>query len=97
MPVIDYEHTEKRCSITGGYVYRGSKQLALTGKYFYADFCSGTIYYTQASTKATWDVTTAATTPYSISTFGQSNDGELYLADIVSGSVYHLTDTANKP
>jgi glucose/arabinose dehydrogenase len=42
-PVAVYPHTEG-CSITGGYVYRGSKVPALRGRYVYGDFCSGRIW-----------------------------------------------------
>ena len=38
-PVITYSH-EEGCSITGGYVYRGSAIPELTGTYFYSDWCS---------------------------------------------------------
>ena len=40
MPVLDYDHNQG-CSITGGYVYRGSAVPELQGRYFYSDFCSG--------------------------------------------------------
>src|SRR5205809_3000689 len=40
LPVLDYDHTQA-CSITGGYVYRGSQLPILTGHYFYGDFCRG--------------------------------------------------------
>ena len=42
-PVAVYPHTEG-CSITGGYVYRGSEVPALRGRYVYGDFCSGRIW-----------------------------------------------------
>jgi glucose/arabinose dehydrogenase len=42
-PVAVYPHTDG-CSITGGYVYRGSEVPALRGRYVYGDFCSGRIW-----------------------------------------------------
>ena len=42
-PVHEYGHDEG-CSITGGYVYRGSTLPELTGHYFFSDFCSGFIH-----------------------------------------------------
>ena len=39
-PINEYTH-EDGCSITGGYVYRGSALEALAGTYFYSDFCGG--------------------------------------------------------
>jgi glucose/arabinose dehydrogenase len=40
LPVLDYSHADG-CSITGGYVYRGSAVPAVAGHYFYSDWCSG--------------------------------------------------------
>jgi glucose/arabinose dehydrogenase len=94
-PVIEYDHSEKRCAITGGYIYRGTAQKALASKYFYADYCGGQLYYTQQSA-GIWKSTLAASTPYSISTFGEDAAGELYFADLETGNIYHVTDTANK-
>ena len=42
-PQLVYSHREG-CSITGGYVYRGSAVPAAQGRYFYGDYCSGTIW-----------------------------------------------------
>jgi len=93
-PVVEYNHDEGRCSVTGGYVYRGSKNPALVGNYFYGDYCNGQLFYaSQADGK--WTQTLAAKTPYSISTFGQGSDGEVYFADYKTGSLYRLEDAAN--
>lgn len=94
MPVLEYNHNEERCSITGGYVYRGNKYPALNGKYFYGDYCNGQLFYAD-NKNGTWTNVLAAKTSYSISTFGQGSDGELYFADFKTGSIYHLRDGAN--
>ncbi len=44
LPVAAYTHSNGRCSVTGGYVYRGSAVPALVGTYVYGDFCSGEIF-----------------------------------------------------
>jgi glucose/arabinose dehydrogenase len=93
-PVLQYDHQEERCSVTGGYVYRGTQSPALAGKYFYGDYCSGQLFYTSSADK--WANILAAATPYTISTFGKGGDGELYFADFKTGSVYHLQDEANR-
>jgi glucose/arabinose dehydrogenase len=40
LPLLDYDHSAGKCSITGGYVYRGSAIPDLVGHYFYSDFCA---------------------------------------------------------
>ena len=43
LPVVEYSHAEG-CSVTGGYVYRGSQVPALAGRYVFGDYCSGKIW-----------------------------------------------------
>lgn len=93
-PVAEYNHEDGRCSVTGGYVYRGKSYPALAGKYFYGDYCNGQLFYLSQK-DGEWTQTMATKTPYSISAFGQGSDGELYLADFKTGSVYKLQDVAN--
>ncbi len=95
-PIIEYGHTEDRCSVTGGYVYRGTKFPALDGKYFYGDYCSGQLYYAEKVSGA-WKSTLAAETGLRITTFGQDNTGGLFLASYKTGAIYDITDTANRP
>ena len=42
-PAVVYSHDDG-CSITGGYVYRGTAVPAAKGRYFYGDYCSGTVW-----------------------------------------------------
>lgn len=79
-PIIEYDHSNGRCSITGGYVYRGTRWPTLVGKYFYGDYCSGEVFYAQEVAGA-WKATVAATDDGKITTFGQDSAGELYLTD----------------
>jgi len=91
-PQLTYEHTEGRCSVTGGYVYRGKNYPDLTGKYFYADYCGGQLYTMQRGTDGTYTSAKMLQTPYKVSTFGQDNNGELYLADYATGTMYQIQD-----
>ena len=43
MPLFDYAHGTDRCSVIGGYVYRGTEALELTGSYLYGDLCDGMV------------------------------------------------------
>jgi glucose/arabinose dehydrogenase len=46
-PAVQYTHDEG-CSVTGGYVYRGTRLPRLQGRYVYGDFCSGTLWTLRA-------------------------------------------------
>jgi len=88
LPIADYEHPLGE-SITGGYVYRGTKNPTLIGKYIYADFVTGLIWALDNS-GSTAVVTQLFKTNLNISTFGQDQQGELYLADYSGGKIYTL-------
>ena len=88
MPVVTYSHREG-CSITGGYVYKGSN-AALRGRYIYGDYCSGTIWsFKIVGGKAT-DQQREPFEISSVSSFGQDNVGELYGVSH-GGTIYRLT------
>lgn len=88
LPVATYDH-DQGCSVTGGYVYRGSTYPALQGLYFYGDFCSGRVWGLRKN-GALWENVLLSDTAYSISTFGEDETGDLYLADYGSGTVYRI-------
>jgi hypothetical protein len=75
-PAFDYSHTRGRCSVTGGYVYRGSRGTLPTGVYVYGDFCSGEIFLTNGDLQ-----TVLVYTAMNISSFGEDEQGELYVVD----------------
>jgi glucose/arabinose dehydrogenase len=93
LPIVEYDHSLGRCSVTGGYVYRGVAFPMLTGGYFFADYCSGTI----------WTISSAAASPaarvvllesgLNISSFGQDDAGELYVTDHTGGHIYRIIGT----
>jgi len=94
-PVAVYSHsTNSRCSITGGYRYRGSQYSSFNGLYFFADFCSNEIG-TLEQNGSNWSIT------YSDqflgngwSTFGEDQNGELYIAGVSSGALYKIKDAS---
>jgi glucose/arabinose dehydrogenase len=94
-PVTEYPHTvtshdDNGCSVTGGYVYRGSAFPALEGLYFYGDFCLGKIYSLYYDAKAGWTNSLLVDTPFTISSFGEDEQGELYVVDYSSGKIYQI-------
>jgi glucose/arabinose dehydrogenase len=72
-PVAEYPHTAGRCSITGGYVYRGSAGALPTGQYVYADYCTGEIFSFGGL---------LLDTAFNISSFGEDEAGELYVVSL---------------
>ena len=88
LPVAEYLHGSSDCSVTGGYVYRGSNP-ALRGIYFYGDFCSGRIWGLRRN-GAVWESQLLSDTTLSISTFGEDEAGELYVADYSTGEIYRI-------
>lgn len=88
-PVVEYDHSAGRCSVTGGYVYRGTKHPSLEGYYIYADFCGGQLYVGTLS-GTNWKTGLSLETDFRPTTFGQDNNGELYIADSASGTIYQL-------
>lgn len=88
IPVAEYNHTQG-CSITGGYVYRGADFPALFGKYYFADYCDGTIW-SLVLQDGEWLQTVALESGISISSFGEDAQGELYLLDRPNGTMFQL-------
>jgi glucose/arabinose dehydrogenase len=90
LPVAEYDHNQG-CSVSGGYVYRGPTYRRMQGVYFYGDYCTGRIW-ALARDGGTWQTQQLLDTSYAITTFGEDESGELYLADADSGSLYRVTD-----
>lgn len=87
-PVAVYDHSGGKCSITGGYVYRGTQYPSLQGKYFFADYCSNQIGILNTDNSITW---TSAYSGNGFSSFGQDSQKELYVAGVESGKIYKIT------
>ena len=80
-PLFDYEHTGGRCSLTGGYVYRGLQNAVAAGTYLYGDYCSGEIFARSGS----GTLSVLLDTAMAISSFGEDEDGEVYVVDLNGG------------
>jgi uncharacterized protein (TIGR03437 family) len=89
LPVAEYSHAEG-CAVMGGFVYRGVVSPGLRGSYLYADWCSGVIWAV-AHEGGEWAIRRLSTfNGAAITTFGQDEAGEIYLADANSGTIYHV-------
>ncbi|MBK8956241.1 MAG: PQQ-dependent sugar dehydrogenase [Saprospiraceae bacterium] len=97
-PIYEYfsDQSINGCSVTGGYVYRGSKYPGLFGKYIYGDYCTGKIWaLEQMQGNAPVNTQVYDHSNNSITTFGEDADGNLYFADASSSAIYQITDTCN--
>ncbi len=88
-PVQEYGHTNGNCSVIGGYVYRGSTMPDEAGRYFYADFCTGTVWSMAAGGGD--NRVESATVNFPVS-FGTDSAGELYVVSRGDGKVYRLSE-----
>lgn len=87
-PIFDYGH-DLGCSVTGGFVYRGVDLPDLQGVYIFGDYCSGLIWGSVPKDQNSWDTRILFSTAYRIASFGEDQNGEIYLLDL-NGSIYRL-------
>jgi uncharacterized repeat protein (TIGR03806 family) len=88
-PIAQYSHPTGQ-AVTGGYVYRGKAIPGLVGRYLFGDFSSGMIWDIPNDTQPTMTMTSGLDTGLNISSFGQDNDGELYVVHMYGG-LYKIT------
>lgn len=89
MPYAQYNHDDDLCSITGGYVYRGSLYPNFTGTYFFADYCRSEIGTVNSSGTLAW---TTNLSMGNVTTFGEDVNGELYVNG--GGTIYKIVDSS---
>jgi len=85
-PLAEYTHAGGNCSITGGYVYRGSMYPAINNLYFYGDYCSGII----GTVDSSGNLVNHGQFSGNWVSFGEDVNNELYIVDI-GGSIYKIT------
>jgi len=73
MPLFVYNHSGGRCSITGGYVYRGTQGSMPNGSYTFGDYCTGEVLMWNNNAQVLLQ-----DTPRSLVSFGEDEDGEVY-------------------
>lgn len=94
LPVHDYSHQDGNCSVTGGFVYRGSASPTLAGRYFFADWCGTWIRSFRMSGGSAVDLvdhTDAFGEVTSITSFGEDGFGELYVVS-QPGTIYRIVE-----
>jgi glucose/arabinose dehydrogenase len=89
MPVVETSHAVGNCSITGGYVYRGTRIPKLRGWYLYTDYCNGDIKAVKVTASGEVRERDLGVSLPSVSSFGQDAAGELYVLSQNDG-VYRI-------
>jgi len=94
MPIHTYINSfSVGCSVTGGFVYRGTAEPELYGHYIYADFCTGRFWSIYPDGNGGWtNANVGDFVDDEFTTFGENKDGELYVAAYVEGKIYRLTE-----
>jgi len=88
-PVYEYSHGGGNCSVTGGYVYRGSRIRNLVGAYLFGDFCTGRLEAFDMHNGRAADHRFLGPQVNQLSSFGQDASGELYVLSL-DGPVYRV-------
>jgi len=104
LPTHEYGHTGATCSISGGYVYRGTALPDEAGAYFFADWCSGQFWSLRWTEGQGLDTVTERTaefrrefTPSQVASFGQDGHGELYVIENGPGKIHRIIEYSQSP
>jgi glucose/arabinose dehydrogenase len=89
LPIAEYDHS-LGCSITGGYVYRGTRYPQLVGIYLFGDYCSGRIWGLRREPSGEWRMELLLESQVQISSFGEDAAGEIYVVGYNDGAIYHV-------
>ena len=89
-PIFEYPHSGGRCSITGGYVYRGANIPALSGAYLFADACEGQLHALVHASGAVGLERDLGVNGGAVSSFAEDANGELYVMDLSGDQVLRI-------
>ena len=95
-PITGYDNPDEGCAIVGGYVYRGTQYPEMVGDYLFADVCAGHIWRAYFDGED-WVRQKIHTLFNTVSSFGEDQDGELYVVALNAGIIYRLQTVPPKP
>lgn len=84
LPIVEYSSSE-RCSVIGGYVYRGTRLPSISGAYLYGDYCSGTVWGLRHDGQMVTEHVVLAKVEAQITSFGEDQAGQVYILSRDSG------------
>jgi glucose/arabinose dehydrogenase len=91
-PAYEQSHDTGACSITGGFVYRGTAIPALSGQYVFTDYCDAPLRALTPNGDGTFSSRRLGVRLPAVSSFGESNDRELYVLSQSQG-IYQLVSS----
>ncbi len=89
-PIAVYENGGGNCSVTGGFVYRGTRVAAARGRYFYGDYCGGEVWSLKVVRGKATSLRRESFQVSQLTSFGEDARGELYAVSH-DGVVYRLS------
>ena len=89
-PIAVYSLSRGNCAVTGGFVYRGRNVAAARGRYFYGDYCAGTVWSLRVVRGRATSIRREPFRVQGLTSFGEDARGELYLTSH-NGTVYRLS------
>lgn len=89
-PVSEYPHSNGNCSVTGGYVYRGTDSELLNGIYLYTDYCSGNLRGIGSLELDPLPTYNFGSFGFGFTSFGQDLNGNVFVAQ--NGTIYKIED-----
>lgn len=90
-PILDTRRADGHRSITGGYVYRGDRYPRMQGRYIFADYVSGTGFVAQ-QVNGEWQMRLYPGLMPNVSSFGEDEEGNLFVANLNTGRVFEVRD-----
>jgi glucose/arabinose dehydrogenase len=88
-PVFTYPH-QQGVSITGGFVYRGRRALAMDGRYICGDFGSRRLWALTQTNRTLTSVVEIGHAPAQVVSFAEDSQGELYIVGFDTGLIYKM-------
>jgi len=97
-PILEYGHSAGRCSVIGGYRYRGTLVPDLAGKYLFGDYCTAEVF-AGSFTGAAWTSSLVADLSFNFGLFAFAEDrnGELYVLDAATDRVLCVSSVPGCP